>query len=383
MLSILALPAFAEHARWDTLEQSAEQAFMAGETEPAERYWADALSEAEKADPQGLDVATTLNQRMHLHMKQRSYAAARADCERALAIREKLMPEGVLTAQTMSNLALICHKLGEDGRAEELYGRAITIKEKALGKDAPELAVTMHNLANLMSDHGHVADATRLYRRAIEIDRRALGGDHLELSRDLASLGIHQYKSGQPAEAARTLAEALGVAERCDDKSELVPVLHYLALCEARLQHPDKARVYNERVLALAEGKNGKGHHANTVHRLNIARNADDMGKAADAEKLYLSTLADAEAGLPASMYQLAECRIELAHFYRRHGRMQEADDSYAKALSAYDKLSDADKVRLYELPSAYSDLLKDLKRDNESKAMAERYLHVHQRKVK
>lgn len=51
-----------------------------------------------------------------------------------------------------------CFTQGEYAKAEPLYQRALTIREKALGLDHPYVAGTLTNLGQVLADHVRVCD---------------------------------------------------------------------------------------------------------------------------------------------------------------------------------------------------------------------------------
>jgi len=63
-------------------------------------------------------------------------------------------------------------------KAEDLYRRALAIKEKVLGKDHPDTALTVHNMATLLAGLGRAAEAESLYGRALAAFEAALGAEH-------------------------------------------------------------------------------------------------------------------------------------------------------------------------------------------------------------
>jgi tetratricopeptide (TPR) repeat protein len=85
-------------------------------------------------------------------------------------------------SQILNNLALVYERQGKYGEAEGLYQRALAIREKALGRDHPDVAQTLHNLANVYLSQGKYGEAEGLYQRALAIREKALGRDHLELT---------------------------------------------------------------------------------------------------------------------------------------------------------------------------------------------------------
>jgi tetratricopeptide (TPR) repeat protein len=62
--------------------------------------------------------------------------------------------------------------------AEQLYRRALAIKERSLGPEHPDVAMTLNNLAVLHKAVGKYAEAKPLNQRALTIFEAALGPTH-------------------------------------------------------------------------------------------------------------------------------------------------------------------------------------------------------------
>src|SRR5262249_12802892 len=76
-------------------------------------------------------------------------------------------------AVNLNNLAALRQVSGDAREAEQLYQRALALKEKLLGASHPDVAVTANNLAVLHKTQGRFGEADRLYRRAAGRSERA------------------------------------------------------------------------------------------------------------------------------------------------------------------------------------------------------------------
>jgi tetratricopeptide (TPR) repeat protein len=371
----------ADDADWTNAEEKAEKAFIAGKYEEAGALWKNALNTAEKLGPNDLKVAQTINQMTHLFVHEKKYEEAVPLLKRALDIRMKALGENnMLTAENLGNLALVDHKLGDDLEAEKLYQRALEIKEKKLGDRSPSVAITKTNLANLYAEMKNFSEAKTLYMDALAIDEKAYGGNHEEVANDTLNLGILLYSCNHPQDALEYLQRSVKINETTAAPGEAqVRALHYIGLCQAMLKSPAEAEKSYKQALAVQEAIKGKGHPDTIVHILNIAKVADEQGRKDEAEKLYKDSLGTLATALPADKYTLTECQLELGHFYHRHNQNDEAEKNYKSALQNYEELTRDQQRKLYELPRAYADLLKESKRDKESDDMSKKYLNLYQ----
>ena len=366
---------------WDASEENAEKAFIAGNYDDADRLWKLALVEAEKNGQDDLKVASTLNQMTHLFIKQKRYNEAYTSLKRALAIRTKVLGQNnILTAETMGNLALVDQKLGADFESEKLYQSVLEIKEKKLGDTSPSVATTKTNLANLYAEMSRCSEAKSLYLEALAIDEKAFGASHEEVAADLLNVGALLYHCDHPQEALTYLQRSAKINDAND--AAKISALHYIGLCQAKLKDPAAAEAAYRQALTAQIKTKGAGHPDTIVHILNIARAADDQGRTDEAEKMYKEAIDTLKHASSPDTFKITECEIELAHFYHRHNKNEDAETSYKTALQTYDTLSRVEQRKLYELPRAYADLLKELKRDKDGDAMAQKYLNLYEPKV-
>ncbi len=362
-------------AKWQEVEVQAESLFLQGSFSEAEKHWSAAEAQAVQEKDE-LHLAETLNAKTHLYIKQKRYAEAHDDLVKALAIREKLLgASSDKVFETRGNLALIAHKLGKDEEAESLYKQTIVSKRHA--QNSTSLATTLTNLANLYTEMKRIEEAKVLYLEALDLDQKALGKDNKETAQDLFNLGAMFYQHNYNKEAVDYFKQALAVYSTLNDIPGQIKSYHYLGLCHAEENTHDAAIDAYRKALSLHTRLKGENHPDTFVHQLNLARSLDQTGKSGEAEKLYQSTLAAANENHREAKMKTIECTIEYAHFLRRHSRQTEAEKLLKNLLPAYETLSVADRKQLYEMPRIYSDVLKELKKDSESDAMARKHLHV------
>ena len=123
-----------------------------------------------------LDKAKFLNQQVIKLYKQGRYQEAIKVAQQTLTIQEKALgPDHPDVATSLNNLALLYKTLGDFAKAEPLYKRALAIWEKTLGPEHPDVATSLNNLANLYVSLGDYAKAEPLYKRALVIREKALG----------------------------------------------------------------------------------------------------------------------------------------------------------------------------------------------------------------
>lgn len=90
-------------------------------------------------------------------------------------------------AVAINRLANIHYQLKQDRDAAEWFERALTIREAVLPPEAPDLRLSVNNLANCYRNLGRYAEAEILYRRSLAMLKRLTGTDqHPPLWNNLA-----------------------------------------------------------------------------------------------------------------------------------------------------------------------------------------------------
>ncbi len=110
------------------------------------------------------------------------YLESELEFGRALQIAEEYGEDSAQLVKHLDRLADFYHSSGRYADAEELYRRALTIKETRLGPEDPELAPALNNLALLHYAQGKYEDGEALYRRLLPLLEGHLGTEHREVA---------------------------------------------------------------------------------------------------------------------------------------------------------------------------------------------------------
>ena len=93
------------------------------------------------------------------------------------------------------------YNAGRYSDAIPIAQRVLALRERALGRDHPDVAVGLSNLANLYYSQRRYADAEPLYQRSLAINEKALGRDHPNVAVGLSSLATLYYSQGRYTDA--------------------------------------------------------------------------------------------------------------------------------------------------------------------------------------
>lgn len=363
-----------EIGAWKADLESAEKSYLSGDAASSKKLYDQVLSEV----PDDTARATVFNQMGVAQNQQHQYMDAQKSFSQALELRKKVLGENdPVTLQTMSNLALATYKTGDEVTAEKLYLECIDGKRKVAPK-SESLAKSLTNLANLYTDERNCSEAKKLYLEAADVDTINFGANSAQAGLDLFNVGVMLQKCQQPKDALEYLDKAQAIFAALGDKYGQVRALHYSGLSQGDLKNYEQASQLSMRALALHEDLKGKGHPDTIVHILAAGDALVAAGKDSEAEKLYLQALHSARADEHPSSLRLTECNLALAQLYKKEKRTDDAEQYFKKALIHYEDLSKKQMRDLYELPLAYSQLLKELQQDQQSEHVGNKYLHVY-----
>ncbi len=138
--------------------------------------------------------AFSLNQLAALYHSQGKYNEAEPLYRRSLSIVEKQLGENHPdVANSLNNLAVLYQNQGKYNEAEPLLLRSLSILEKQLGENHPNVATSLNNLAGLYKSQGKYNEAESLYRRSLSIWEKQLGENHPLVATSLNNLAELYY----------------------------------------------------------------------------------------------------------------------------------------------------------------------------------------------
>jgi len=263
--------------------------------------------------PEHPKVATSLNNLAGTYAAQAWYVKAKAEAEalydkaepmflKAISIREKsLGPEHPDTLASLSNLGFLYSQRGKNANAEPLLRRSLEILEKLQKPRQYHRLITakvIEALAEIYKEQGLFTKAEVLYRRSTKINEEELGSEHpdtaLSLSR-LADLYAGRFKDPSLAAKAEQLyMRALTVYRNLlpPDPDSIGLILNNLGLLFDNLGFYAKAEPLYQQALAIFKKTRGLQHQSTAMAINNLAVVFARQGNYAKAEPLYQEALA-------------------------------------------------------------------------------------------
>ncbi len=252
-------------------------------------------------------------------------------CERSLGVHHRR------TAETLNALAV---KLNQDpstqGKARDLYARALEAAEASLGPEHPLVATLLANLATARIDADDLAGGRQLLERSVALHERRFGPDHPNTAHPIMSLGELELMEGR-LEAARPLMDralAIRVNAFGTDHPDTATSVERLAWVLGNDMQPDAdaaadaVAIYQIHV-ALTGGGGGFGFFKPPGAR---RENVDRDLRAYLARVAGSSPPADAAA---AAELERADALRQAADAQLVGGRLDEAAAGYQAAIEA------------------------------------------------
>ncbi len=261
---------------------------------------------------------------------------------RAVTMREKVLGSDHLdTAVGMEDLALALITQGRQSEAEPVLRRALAIKLKALGSDDAGTARSENSLAKLLRVEGRYAEAEPHFRRALAIREKALGPDHPDTAASLYSLGLLLWSEGRFPEAESFVRRSLQAREKTlgpdhPDTAQSVGGLALIVHDEGRYA---EAEPLYRRSLAVKEKTLGSEHPDVALDLNNLGSLLWDEGRVAEVEPLFRRALSIQEKALGPEHPDTAMSMNNLAFILQAEGRQAEAEPLFRRALEIDEKV--------------------------------------------
>ena len=156
------------------IHEKAVAAYSNGDSDRAESLMMRSLKLLEKTeDPVSPDAAAVMSDLGAIYENRSDYTRAERFYKKSISIIMKAPGDQTdiqtLRVRTLTNQGRIHRTMGEYYKAEMLFLRALTIAEQSFGPDSLESAGVMSDLAMLYKYMDRFNEAEQLYKRALQI----------------------------------------------------------------------------------------------------------------------------------------------------------------------------------------------------------------------
>lgn len=318
-------------------EAAAEAAFAKGDYNQAATHLQRAAEQyQQQGSAGGPDLGRVLARQSGLYLVVGQLEPAEAAATRSLQVRQKALgKEHPDVAESLIATAAVQQLKSDFAQAEPALQQALSIREKALKSDHLCVAQTQHQLAGLYQAMAAYAKAEKLYQSSLGIRQSKLGDDSLDVAESKEALGSLAVAMGNYAEAEPLYENALHIRRSKlgpEDPAVAESLLDLGALQRRRGAYPTaesslrQALTIREQKLAATDP-----HIAETLTEL--AALYEDLGDYRKAEPLLLRALSLQEQVLGRDHPQVADSLTRLASLMRAAGNLRGAEEKLQRAL--------------------------------------------------
>jgi CHAT domain-containing protein/tetratricopeptide (TPR) repeat protein len=284
-------------------------------------------------------------------------------------------------AKALDEQALERYRAGNFRQAGDLAEQALTLREKILGNDHPDVGLNLAGLATLRMFEGRLADAESHLSRAVGIMEKNFGNDGPAFGAMLNKLGELYIREGRYSDAEATLKRALAILQNAPDAenfiaatlnnlaalyekqervAEALPLMEQATILRERLLGPEdpevatssdnlgvlylergdyeRAEALLKRALAIREKALGPEHPDVARSLNNLATLYSRLRRLEEGEAVTKHALSILEKNLPPGHPDFATVLNNLAGLYEAESRFREADAIYGEVLAMREK---------------------------------------------
>jgi tetratricopeptide (TPR) repeat protein len=216
------------------------------------------------------------------------YSAAANTVRRALSLREKTLgKEHIMTLDSMNQMGVVLCSQGKYQEAEAIHRQTLGLREIVLGRVHPDTLTSMNNLASALGFQGKARESEAMLRQTLELRETLLGLHNKQTMISMNNLAYVLDKQGKYEEAER---------------------MHRLVLerREIWLGHEDPDTLMGMDNLARVLRKQGKYEEAETICRETLELKETVLGREHPETLISVDSLAY----LLADQHQYAECFV-------------------------------------------------------------------------
>ncbi len=236
----------------------------------------EALNEAlrikrSRFDEDDATVADILSEIGLIYEDMRKWSLSLNHYRQALKIREKLLVQNELIANSHFSIGTILQTTQKHHEAISSYGSALVAYQKVLGEDHLTCAKTMNNIGIVYEAIDELDEALKYHTEALRIRKMHLGKDHIKVANSLDNIaGIYQ-RQNQSTKALKSLKESLKIRSRFgNDNLDVATTLFGMGIIYCDQKDAGKAMECYEAALKIR--KRRKGPHdidvAKTLHNI-------------------------------------------------------------------------------------------------------------------
>ncbi|MGD8539980.1 MAG: CHAT domain-containing protein [Candidatus Aminicenantes bacterium] len=259
--------------------------------------------------------------------------------DRAITILErKLGPDHPEVMRSLVEFSSIYQRAGDYARAKELNELALSMANKTFGPDHIETSSIMHSHGVLLHKIQDYVKAKQFLYQALKIQEEKLGPEHLDVASTLSDIGLFLEDTGEPAEANSTLERAYKIREKTLDPEHVLIArsLQSLGIVLHTMGDYAGAKNYYDRALPILEKTNGPNHQSVGSIMNDLGYLYKDMGDYTKAIECHGRALAIREKVYGDNHPTVAHSLNNLAVVLRRTGEYERAKALLERSLKIF-----------------------------------------------
>jgi tetratricopeptide (TPR) repeat protein len=270
------------------------------------------------------------------------YGIAEKAVKRAISARERTLgKEHLDTLLSVGILAVVLQGQGKYEAAEEMNRRVLEGREEASGKEHPGTLMSMSNLALVLRDQGKYEAAEEMNQRALKGREKALGKEHPDTLTSMSNLALVLRDQGKHEAAEEMNRRALKWRENALGK-EHPDTLTSVSILAGVLQDQGKYEAADEMSRRALEGMEkalGKEHPGTLTSVSILARVLQKQGKYEAAEEMNRRALEGREKALGKEHPDTLTSVSNLALVLQYQGKYEAAEEMNRRALEGSEKI--------------------------------------------
>jgi non-specific serine/threonine protein kinase/serine/threonine-protein kinase len=260
-----------------------------GDFDTADKHFARALAIREStAGPSDTATAAVLAGIGALRYRQQRTDEAENFYKRAIAIDQRAPDSSAALARDLGGLGIVYWAQGDFAKAEPIMRQSLSMREKVLGPEHPDLAAHLNNLGGVYWSQKRYDDALVMYERTLRIYERTLDPMHPNMASVLNNIGETYWKLNRLGEAERMLRRALAIKEARLGNSDpsIAVTLNALAGVMRDGKRWKEAEATYQRALAIRQRSFKAGNPSLNETVTDYAAMLEAMGRASEAKAL-------------------------------------------------------------------------------------------------
>jgi serine/threonine protein kinase len=269
----------------------------------------------------------------------------------------------------------VYRSLDQRAKARAHLERALELRERVNGPEAPETLYALNGLAALEGEDGHFEEAAGLFERSLEVSTRVLGPEHLRTQTARNNLAQTLRLLGRSAEAEPLLRESLEIRRRTagPDDAFALAVLHNLATVLAEQGELEESADLLDEAWRARDRLWGAQHPDTLESREALASVAMLRGDLAAACETFAGLLETERAVFGPDHMRTLSTQLDLASACLAQGEAGRAVDLAREAADGLERGGGPDDPRVLDARARQAMALLEAGRAEEAEPLLER----------